>query len=96
MASPSGNRIAREFATHVHDPIWRMELCAELAADPGSINGLLIGVGALTHRDVLDLYPRLRTLADELPGGVRDELTRATTRPLSPAGVAGLRLGLAP
>ncbi|MFF5288017.1 hypothetical protein [Paractinoplanes globisporus] len=96
MASPSGNRIAREFASHVHDPIWRMELCAELNRDPGSINGLLIGVGALTHRDVLDLYPRLRTLADELPGTVREELSRATARPLSPAGVAGLRLGLEP
>jgi hypothetical protein len=95
MASPSGNRIAREFATHVHDPIWRMELCAELDRDPGSVNGLLIGVGALTHRDVLDLYPRLRTRAEELPANVRDELTRATVRPLSPAGVAGLRLGLA-
>ncbi|MCU7727375.1 hypothetical protein ODJ79_26895 [Actinoplanes sp. KI2] len=94
MASPSGNRIAREFATHVHDPIWRREVCAELAADPSSVNGLLIGVGALTHRDVLDLYPRLRSLADELPGSVRDELTRATARPLSPAGVAGLRMGL--
>jgi hypothetical protein len=94
MASPTGNRIAREFATHVHDPIWRMELCAELARDPGALNGLLIGVGALTHRDVLDLYPRLRTLADELPAIVRDELDRATARPLSPAGVAGLRLGL--
>jgi hypothetical protein len=95
MASPAGNRIAREFATHVHDPIWRMELCAELAADQAAINGLLIGVGALTHRDVLDLYPRLRTLADELPGEVREELSRAACRPLSPAGVAGLRLGLA-
>ena len=54
----------------------------------------LIGLGALTHRDVLDLYPRLRALADELPACVRDELSRATSRPLSPAGVAGLRLGL--
>lgn len=94
MASPSGNRIAREFATHVHDPVWRFELCAEMARDSGSVNGLLIGVGALTHRDVLDLYPRLRTLADELPVSVREELARATVRPLSPAGVAGLRLGL--
>ena len=92
--SPAGNRIAREFATRVDDPQWRRELCAELAQTPGAVNGLLIGVGALTHRDVLDLYPRLRTLADELPAGVRDELTRATARPLSPAGVAGLRLGL--
>nr|WP_296066536.1 hypothetical protein [uncultured Actinoplanes sp.] len=93
-AYPSGNRIAREFAAHVEDPRWRQELCRELDRTPGAVNGLLIGVGALTHRDVLDLYPRLRALADELPPGVRDELTRATARPLSPAGVAGLRLGL--
>jgi hypothetical protein len=93
-ASPSGNRIAREFATRIDDPTWRHDLCVELARTPGAVNGLLIGVGALTHRDVLDLYPRLRTLADELPAAVREELTRATARPLSPAGVAGLRLGL--
>jgi hypothetical protein len=93
-ASPSGNRIAREFATRIDDPAWRHDLCVELARTPGAVNGLLIGVGALTHRDVLDLYPRLRTLADELPAAVREELTRATARPLSPAGVAGLRLGL--
>jgi hypothetical protein len=92
--SPAGNRIAREFATRVEDPAWRRELCAELIRTPGAVNGLLIGVGALTHRDVLDLYPRLRSLADELPASVRDDLSRATARPLSPAGVAGLRLGL--
>jgi hypothetical protein len=95
-SSPSGNRIAREFAGRVTDPVWRLELCAELARTPAAVNGLLIGVGALTHRDVLDLYPLLRTLADELPADVREDLTRATVRPLSPAGVAGLRLGLAP
>jgi hypothetical protein len=93
-ASPSGNRIAREFAGRVADPGWRLALCVELIRTPNAINGLLIGVGALTHRDVLDLYPVLRTLADELPAGVREELSRATNRPLSPAGVAGLRLGL--
>jgi hypothetical protein len=93
-ASPSGNRIAREFATRVTDPRWRRELCAELDRTPGAVNGLLIGVGALTHRDVLDLYPVLRTLAGELPEVVREELSRATARPLSPSGVAGLRLGL--
>jgi hypothetical protein len=93
-ASPSGNRIAREFASRVDDPGWRHELCRELARTPGAVNGLLIGVGALTHRDVLDLYPRLRALADELPADVREELARATGRPLSPAGIAGLRLGL--
>ncbi len=36
----------------------------------------------------------VRALADELPPDVREELTRATARPLSPAGLAGLRLGL--
>ena len=92
--SPAGNRIARELATRIDDPAWRRELCAELVRTPGAMNGLLIGVGALTHRDVLDLYPRLRALADELPACVRDELARATARPLSPAGVTGLRLGL--
>ena len=92
--SPAGNRIAREFAVRVDDPAWRRELCAELVRTPGAMNGLLIGVGALTHRDVLDLYPRLRTLADELPACVRDELVRAAARPLSPAGVAAVRLGL--
>jgi len=92
--SPAGNRIAREFAARVDDPRWRRELCAELVRTPGAINGLLIGVGALTQRDVLDLYPRLRTLGDELPSDVRDDLSRATKRPHSPAGVAGLRLGL--
>jgi hypothetical protein len=93
-ASPSGNRIAREFSGRVTDPIWRLELCVELARTPSAVNGLLIGIGALTHRDVLDLYPVLRTLADELPPEVREELSHATVKPLSPAGVAGLRLGL--
>ena len=95
-ASPSGNRIARAFAGRIGDPGWRLGLCTELIRTPSAINGMLIGIGALTHRDVLDLYPVLRTLADELPPGVREELSRATDRPLSPAGVAGLRLGLAP
>jgi hypothetical protein len=92
--APPGNRIARELASEVSDGRWRARLCAELAATPGALNGLLIGVGALTHRDVLDLYPRLRELGDELPAAVRDELARATARPMSPAGVTGLRLGL--
>ena len=89
-----GHRIAREFAAHVSDPAWRMDLCAELARNPSAVNGLLIGVGALTHRDVLDLYPSLCALGAELPVGVRADLMRATVRPLSPAGVAALRLGL--
>jgi len=90
----AGNRIAREFAAHVEDPVWRMDLCAELARNPGAVNGLLIGVGALSHRDVLDLYPALCTLGAQLPAGVHHDLLRATVRPLSPAGVAALRLGL--
>jgi hypothetical protein len=90
----AGNRIAREFASHVSDPAWRMELCTELARNPSAVNGLLIGVGALSHRDVLDLYPALCALAAQLPVGVHADLLRATSRPLSPAGVAALRLGL--
>ena len=90
----AGNRIAREFASHVGDPIWRLDLCAELARNPSAINGLLIGVGALSHRDVLDLYPALCTLGAQLPVGVHADLLRASARPLSPAGVAALRLGL--
>lgn len=88
------NRIAREFADHVGDPMWRMELCAELARNPAAVNGLLIGVGALSHRDVLDLYPALCALGSQLPVGVHSDLLRATVRPMSPAGVAALRLGL--
>jgi hypothetical protein len=90
----ASNRIAREFAGQIGDPIWRMELCAELARNPSAVNGLLIGVGALSHRDVLDLYPALCTLGSQLPVGVHADLLRATVRPLSPAGVAALRLGL--
>jgi hypothetical protein len=94
FACTSGNRIAREFASRVHDSDWRTDVCAELARNPSSVNGLLIGVGALSHRDVLDLYPALCALATQLPDGVRGDLARATVRPLSPAGVAALRLGL--
>ena len=94
FACTASNRIAREFAGHVSDPVWRMELCAELARTPTAINGLLIGVGALSHRDVLDLYPALLTLGTQLPGTVHDDLQRAASRPLSPAGVTALRLGL--
>jgi hypothetical protein len=90
----AGNRIARELASHVSDPAWRRDLCAELARNPGAVNGLLIGVGALSHRDVLDLYPALCTLGSQLPVGIHADLLRATCRPLSPAGVAALRLGL--
>jgi hypothetical protein len=94
FACTASNRIARELAGHVSDPVWRMELCAELAGNPAAVNGLLIGVGALGHRDVLDLYPDLCALGAQLPGGVHADLVRATVRPLSPAGVAALRLGL--
>jgi hypothetical protein len=90
----TSNRIARELAANVGDPIWRIELCSELARNPSAINGLLIGVGALSHRDVLDLYPALCTLGSQLPTMVHADLMRATIRPLSPAGVAALRLGL--
>ena len=94
-SQPDGPRDhAREFSGRVADPVWRLEACLELEQTPNAINGLLIGIGALTHRDVLDLYPVLRALAEELPPGVRDELAHAVTRPLSPAGVAALRLGL--
>ena len=90
----ASNRIARELAANVSDPKWRKELCIQLARNPTSVNGLLIGVGALSHRDVLDLYPALCTLGAQLPLGVHADLVRATGRPLSPAGVAALRLGL--
>ena len=93
-ACPSGNRIVRELASRVSDPAWRMELCAELAHHPSSVNGLLIGVGTLSHREVLDLYPALCALGSQLPVSVHEDLSRATVRPLSPAGVAALRLGL--
>ena len=94
LRSPAGNRIAREFADHVPDPAWRRDLCAELTQSPTALNGLLIGAGALSHRQVLDLYPALCALGAELPVLIRADLARATARPLSPAGVAGLRLGL--
>jgi hypothetical protein len=90
----ASNRIAREFSTHVDDPVWRMELCAELSRTPSAVNGLLIGVGALSHRDVLDHYPALCALGTQLPGVIHGDLVRATARPLSPAGVTALRLGL--
>jgi hypothetical protein len=90
----ASNRIARDFASRVGDPVWRMDLCAELIRNPASVNGLLIGVGALSHRDVLDLYPALCTLGSQLPVAVHADLLRAASRPLSPAGVAALRLGL--
>lgn len=90
----ASNRIAREFASHVSDPVWRSDLVGELARNPGAVNGLLIGVGALSHRDVLDLYHDLCTLGAELPRPIHSDLQRATARPLSPAGVAALRLGL--
>ena len=94
FAFTASNRIAREFATHIDDPTWRNEVCAELARNPSSVNGLLIGVGALSHREVLDLYPALRTLGEQIPACVHGDLLRATARPLSPAGVAALRLGI--
>ncbi len=94
FACTAGNRIARELATHITDADWRAELCAELGRNPGAVNGLLIGVGALSHRDVLDLYPALCTLGAQLPTFVHADLMRATARPASPAGVAALRLGL--
>ena len=90
----ASNRIARELSAHIDDPIWRMELCAELSRTPSAVNGLLIGVGALSHRDVLDHYPALCALGTQLPGVIHADLVRATVRPLSPAGVTGLRLGL--
>lgn len=93
-AYSASNRIAREFATHVDDPVWRMELCAELSRTPSAVNGLLIGVGALSHREVLDHYPALCALGTQLPGVVHGDLVRATRRPLSPAGVTALRLGM--
>jgi hypothetical protein len=61
---------------------------------PEAVNGLLIGVGALSHRDVLDLYPALCALGAQLPAGVRADLRQASARPLSPAGMTGRRLGL--
>jgi hypothetical protein len=88
------NRIARELATHVTDADWREDVCAELTHTPEAVNGLLIGVGALSHRDVLDLYPALRTLSGRLPVCIQADLLRASARPLSPGGVTALRLGL--
>ena len=90
----AGNRIARELSARITDPRWRADVCAELGRNTGALNGLLIGVGALSHRDVLDLYPALCTLGAYLPTIVHAELARATARPTSPAGVAALRLGL--
>ena len=88
------NRIAREFAVAVNDAAWRDDVCALLARMPEAVNGLLIGVGALSHRDVLDLYPALCALGAQLPAGVRADLRQASARPLSPAGMTARRLGL--
>ncbi|WP_306211644.1 hypothetical protein [Actinoplanes sp. RD1] len=88
------NRIARELAANVEDPVWRMELCAELVRTPSAVNGLMIGVGALSHRDVLDLWPALCALGTQLPGSVHSDLIRGIARPHSPAGVTALRLGM--
>ena len=62
---------------------------------PDSVGGderLRLFLALRLPEDVLDQIVRWQR--HELPGSVRDELTRATARPLSPAGVAGLRLGL--
>ena len=88
------NRIAREFAGGVVDPVWRTDVCDQLARMPEAVNGILIGVGALSHRDVLDLYPSLCALGAQLPAGVRADLRQASARPLSPAGMTACRLGL--
>ncbi|GGK91512.1 hypothetical protein [Mangrovihabitans endophyticus] len=88
------NRIAGEFALGVADPSWRAALCRELARNPMAVNGVIIGAGALSHREVLDLFPALRALGAQLPRRVRGDLARAGARPLSPAGVAARRLWL--
>jgi hypothetical protein len=58
------------------------------------VNGLFIGVGALSNRQVLDLFPALQDFAGSLPTRVHADLCRATGKPRSPAGMAALRLGL--
>jgi hypothetical protein len=88
------HRIARELAANVADAAWRRTVCRELATAPRAVNGLLIGVDALSDRQVLDLFPALRHLAAELPAGIHADLRRATEKPRSPAGMAALRLGL--
>jgi hypothetical protein len=43
---------------------------------------------------VLDHYPALCALGTQLPVGIHADLRRASERPLSPAGVAALRMGI--
>jgi hypothetical protein len=100
-AEPTGDpvrtlshRIAREIATNVADAAWRHGVCAELTGKPRAVNGLFIGVGALSNRQVLDLFPALRSLAADLPPAIAADLRRATGKPRSPAGMAALRLGI--
>jgi hypothetical protein len=89
------HRIARELATNIADVQWRRNVAAELSRAPRAVNGLFIGVGALSNRQVLDLFPALRSLAGILPNTIHTDLCRAATKPRSPAGMAALRLGLA-
>ncbi len=88
------HRIARELAGSVADATWRRHVCHELTMIPRAVNGLFIGVGALSNRQVLDLFPALQQLAGELPAGIHADLRRAAEKPRSPAGLAALRLGL--
>jgi hypothetical protein len=88
------HRIARELATRIGDAQWRQVVAGELARSPRAVNGLFIGVGALSNRQVLDLFPALQHLASLLPIGIHTDLCRAAGKPRSPAGMAALRLGL--
>ena len=88
------HRIARELAANIHDGAWRRHVCRELTMIPRAVNGLFIGVGALSNRQVLDLFPALQSLAGDLPAGIHADLSRAAGKPRSPAGLAALRLGL--
>lgn len=88
------HRIARELSMNITDDGWRRLVGAELARMPKAVNGLFIGVGALSNRQVLDLFPALLSLAAELPAVIHTDLSRAANKPRSPAGMAALRLGL--
>ena len=86
--------IERDLPRRVVEPLWRRSLCQDLSTEPLGMTGVLNAVQRLSWTAVLDLFPHLSDLADELPDSIRTELRRHISDPATVAGTAALRLGL--
>jgi hypothetical protein len=83
-----------ELPTRITEPAWRARVCQTLEYSPFAVIGVVTAVRRLDPVAVVELYPHLRALADELPGRALELIYRGSGDPNGLTSAAAARMGL--